>query len=70
MTDDQPDGNSMRDAARTGLRRAGFHLLKAGWEVLSGVEAFLDEMGKARAAAGDEDSVTDGETGPTRIPVE
>ena len=59
----------MRDAAKAGLRRAGFHLLKAGWEVLSGVEAFLDEMSKVRSAPEEGDEPTRDE-GPTRIVVE
>ena len=66
MSDDQP---GMRDAAKVGLRRAAFHLLKAAWEVLSGVEAFLDEMAKVRHAPADDEAARQ-DQGPTRIVVE
>lgn len=69
MTDVPP---SLSDAARAGLRRAGFHLLKAGYEVLTGVGAFLEEVARTRPAppgAGPSRIPVEGE-GPQRIPVE
>ncbi len=43
------DGPDLRAAARAGMRRAGYHMIKAGWEVLAGVGAFLEELRKAGA---------------------
>ncbi len=48
MTAEQPpDGPDLRSAARAGARRATYHLIKAGWEVLAGVGAFLEEVRRA-----------------------
>ena len=35
------------EAAQVGLRRAAAHFMRAGYEVLSGVIAFLEEVGHA-----------------------
>ena len=56
------------EALRMGLRRAGMHWIRAGYEVLAGVGALLDEVNRARheAEAGER-----GETrGPERIEIE
>ncbi len=59
------DDRDLRDAARTGARRAGYHLIRAGWEVLAGVGAFLEEVRKVvREDEGDT------RPGPQHIPVE
>ncbi len=59
------DDRDLRDAAVAGARRAGYHLMRAGWEVLAGVGAFLEEV---RKAVRDEDE--DDRPGPEHIPVE
>lgn len=59
MTDEAP---GLSEALRTGLRRASIHMLKAGYEVLSGVGALIEEL----RHTGGEPEVS----GPTRIPVE
>jgi hypothetical protein len=41
------------------------HLLKAGIEVLRGVEGFFEELSSATTETGEPD-----ESGPTRIPLE
>ena len=60
------DGPDFAEAARLGARRAGIHMVKAGYEVLAGVSAFLEEL---RKATGDE-SEEDAATGPHRIPLD
>jgi hypothetical protein len=59
---------SMRRAVGTGFRRAGYHMLKAGFEVVSGVGAVLDEVVKARRARSDGSPSL--EAAPARITVE
>ncbi len=54
----------MSDALRAGLRQAGYHVLRAGYELLAGVSAFLEAVG----GAGAEDA--EGPPGPQRIEVE
>jgi hypothetical protein len=56
-----------KDAVRTGLRRAALHWLRAGYEVVAGVGALLDEIVDVRKepAAGEEPD-TDIDR-PTRI---
>jgi hypothetical protein len=62
---------SMRRAVGTGFRRAGYHLLKAGFEVVSGVGAMVDEVVKARKArSSPSDGSASVEAAPTRITVE
>ena len=55
----------LNEAIKAGFRRASLHWMRAGYEVLAGLGAFLDEI----ATAGkDEDALDDlEETGPTRI---
>lgn len=62
--DDLPE---LTEAARRGLQRAVVHLMKAAIEVVAGVGAFLEEMGKASDQPGD-----DPDSGANRhhIPVE
>ena len=60
------DHNEYRDALRLGLRRAGLHWVRASYEVIAGVGAFLDEVAKARRDDGDDDDDS-GEVGPVRI---
>ena len=60
------DAGELGDAVRVGLRRAGLHMIKAGYEVVAGVGALLDEL--VRARRGDEPEPESG--GPTRIEVE
>jgi hypothetical protein len=54
----------MSDALRAGLRQAGYHVLRAGYELLAGVSAFLEAVG----GAGAEDA--DRQPAPQRIEVE
>ena len=35
----------MSDALRAGLREAGYHVMRAGYELLAGVSAFLEAVG-------------------------
>jgi hypothetical protein len=37
----------MSDAFRAGMRQAGYHVLRAGYELLAGVSAFLEAVGGA-----------------------
>lgn len=60
---DEPQ--ELSEAARRGLQRAGVHLMKAAIEVVAGLSAFLEEMGKV----GDDEHGGDGE-GPQHIEVE
>ncbi len=62
------EDNQHRDALRIGLRRAGLHWLRAGYEVVAGVGAFLDEVARTHRddlADQDDDDEIDG--GPIRI---
>jgi hypothetical protein len=60
---DEPQ--ELSEAARRGLQRAGVHLMKAAIEVVAGLSAFLEEMGKV----GDDEHRGD-EAGPQHIEVE
>lgn len=56
------------EAFRLGLRRAGLHWVRASYEVIAGVGAFLDEVASVRRdedAAGDDRP--DEDEGPVRI---
>lgn len=56
------------DAFRLGLRRAGLHWVRASYEVIAGVGAFLDEVASVRRDEADaEDDLPDEEEGPVRI---
>lgn len=62
------ENNDYRDAFRLGLRRAGLHWVRASYEMIAGVGAFLDEVAKARRDdAGDADDDELGGDGPVRI---
>lgn len=57
-----------RDALRMGLRRAGMHWLRASYEVVAGVGAFLDEVARAREEdVADQDDDGASNDGPVRI---
>lgn len=60
---DEPE--DLGDAARRGAQRAAVHLMKAAIEVVAGLSAFLEEVGKVRD---DEDPEQD--DGPQHIEVE
>ena len=57
------------DAIKVGLQRAGLHWLRAGYEVVAGVGAFLDEVVRVRRESQvpevDQDLIE-----PTRIDLE
>ena len=65
------EDNDYRAAIRLGLRRAGLHWIRAGYEMVAGLGAFLDEIAQARKG---EDSATDGDNddpgGPVRIEID
>ena len=61
------DNTDYRDALRLGFRRAGLHWVRASYEVLAGVGAFLDEVAKARSDEPTGDDEEDGDDGPVRI---
>lgn len=57
-----------RDALRMGLRRAGMHWLRASYEVVAGVGAFLDEVARARQEdLAEQDDEDESGGGPVRI---
>jgi hypothetical protein len=60
---DEPE--DLGDAARRGAQRAAFHLMKAAIEVVAGLSAFLEEVGKVRDGADSDD-----DDGPQHIEVE
>jgi hypothetical protein len=51
------DDDGLLDAAAVGARRAGVHLLRAASEVVAGLVAFVEEIGKAFGDDDDEDGV-------------
>jgi hypothetical protein len=57
----------MRRAMIIGARRAGLHLLRAGYEVVAGAGAFLDEVIRVRKSG---DEALQEPEGPTRIMVD
>ncbi|MCP3996809.1 MAG: hypothetical protein GY722_17370 [bacterium] len=57
----------MRDALRLGLRRAGMHWLRASYEVVAGVGAFLNEITDARKSPNGSDEDEPEDKGPIRI---
>ncbi len=59
------DEGEMSDALRAGLRQAGYHVMKAGYELLAGVSAFLEAVGGAG-----EDGEEEPAARPQRIEVE
>ncbi|MCP4305290.1 MAG: hypothetical protein GY926_21475 [bacterium] len=62
------ENTDYRGVLKLGLRRASLHWLRAGYEVVAGVGAFLDEVARSRRdGADDEDDPGDIEDGPIRI---
>jgi hypothetical protein len=65
------DEGHYRDAILLGLRRAGLHWIRASYEVVAGVGAFLDEVARVR---NDEPHSSDEDTGepdgPVRIEID
>ena len=59
------DTNAIARGLVRGGRRAVLHLLKAGVEVLRGVEGFFEELSSATTDIDETDA-----SGPTRIPLE
>ena len=55
----------LNEAIKAGFRRASLHWMRAGYELLAGLGALLDEI----ATAGKDDEELDDleDTGPTRI---
>ena len=64
------DEKDYGDAFRHGFQRAMLHWLRASYEVIAGVGAFLDEVASVRReAAGENDQPDEGE-GPVKIDLE
>jgi hypothetical protein len=64
-------GHGYRRAVRTGAKRAALHMVRAGYEVVAGVGAFLEEVVRARSGEGSAgDEAGDALTRPTRIPLD
>lgn len=53
--DDNPE---LTEAVRIGLRRAGYHVMRAGSELLAGLSAFLEAVGGAGSGADDDEPRT------------
>lgn len=62
------DRSEQAEALRLGLRRAGLHWIRAGYEVLAGVGALLDEVNRARHES--EAGGSDLPSRPERIEIE
>jgi hypothetical protein len=58
-------GRRSQGRVRVGLQRAGLHMLRAGYEVVAGVAAFLDEVVRVRR-----DPASAEDDGPTKIELE
>ena len=56
--------SDLSEAVRAGFRRASMHWMRAGYEVVAGLSAFLDEIAEA-GKEGDDDTSVD--PGPTKI---
>ena len=52
--DSADDNPELTEAVRIGLRRAGYHVMRAGSELLAGISAFLDAVGGGSSEAEDE----------------
>ena len=61
------EDSDYRDAFRMGLRRAGLHWVRASYEVIAGVGAFLDEVARARREDDQADEERGEDDGPIRI---
>ena len=66
-SEDRQPADQLDEAWRLGMRRAGLHLLRAGYEVVAGFEALLEELTRARNADDDEEPF---DYGTTRIDIE
>jgi hypothetical protein len=62
------DRSEQAEAVRMGLRRAGLHWIRAGYEVIAGLGAFLDEVNRARHESGE--AAPDTASRPERIEIE
>ena len=61
----------LRRALRTGIGRAGLHFLRAGYEMVSGVGAMLEELNEARRKPADPEAMpTPATERPVRIELE
>lgn len=63
MDDDRDYG----EAVRYGFRRAMLHWIRASYEVIAGVGAFLDEVASVRRNTPEDDDQPDAEDGPVKI---
>jgi hypothetical protein len=57
------DLTELNEALKAGLRRAGMHWMRAGYELVAGLGALLDEI----ASAGKDGSPPVDDRGPTKI---
>jgi hypothetical protein len=65
------EGPGLRRTVRLGLRRAGLHWLRAGYEMVAGVGALLDELVRVRRTPpGGEPGAGEDGGGLTRIDLE
>ena len=64
------DQGQYRGAILLGLRRAGLHWIRASYEVVAGLGAFLDEVAQARKAEPRPDDDTDEPDAPVRIEID
>ena len=48
----------MNEALKAGLRQAGYHVMRAGYELLAGVSAFLEAVGGGDDTENDDDRPT------------
>ena len=55
------------DALRDGFRRAMLHWIRASYEVIAGVGAFLDEVASVRRNAAENDEQSGEGDGPVKI---
>lgn len=51
FVDDDPE---LTEAVRIGLRRAGYHVMRAGSELLAGISAFLEAVGGSSSGEDDQ----------------
>ena len=51
FVDDDPE---LTEAVRIGLRRAGYHVMRAGSELLAGISAFLEAVGGGSSESEDD----------------
>ncbi len=61
------EDNDYRDAIRMGIRRAGFHWLRASYEVVAGVGALLSEITQVRKSDSGNGEDDPEDQGPVRI---